>query len=146
MKLRQSIKRKDYNSLDSWLDAIYFRNKDRIDDRLLDTAESTSKQEIFKQLVKERIDEGLTPLKAVDNLEKSTIFTDVSDRMASNAMEAIKGDKAAYKEFRELTKVNGRWTAFDPTKIKYSNGEYIYDNAIIISFENSPYSINFRRI
>ena len=147
MKLRQGIKRKNYRNVDEWIDAIYEKNKSWIDKRIYDTYDNTPKEEIFRQLIKERMDEGLTPLKAVDNLERSVTFTDVKDRLANNALLAIKADKDAYKEFRELTKnAKGQFTAIDPSKLEYSNGSYIYDNSILIDFTNSPYSIVFRRV
>lgn len=135
-----------YKNTDKWLDAVYRKNKDYIDSRL-ETTGNTSKKQVFKKLVNEYMSEGYSPTQAVKKLEKSTVFTDVKDRLKQNAYTAIKNDKEAYKEFRELTKNKGRYSKVELDKFQYDKdtGNYVYGN-IIISFSNSPYTINFSTI
>ena len=102
---------------------------------------------MFVQLVKEYREEGFTPLKAVDALEKSTLFTDIQDRFINNAYSAMKEDKDAYQIFRNLTKnAKGQYTKVDFSKFQYQDGKYIYNNSVVIDFTNSPYSVIVRRL
>ena len=135
-----------YKNTSTWLDAVYRNNKELIDSKV-ETTGNTSKRQVFKKLVNEYIEEGYSPTQAVKKLEKSTIFTDVKDRLKQNAYTAIKNDKEAYKEFRELTKNKGRYSKVELDKFQYDKdtGNYIYEN-IAISFSNSPYTINFSTI
>ena len=135
-----------YKNTNTWLDAVYRNNKELIDSKL-ETTGNTSKKQVFKKLVNEYMSEGYSPTQAVKKLEKSTVFTDVKDRLKQNAYTAIKNDKEAYKEFRELTKNKGRYSKVELDKFQYDKdtGNYVYGN-IVISFSNSPYTINFSTI
>lgn len=135
-----------YKNTNTWLDAVYRNNKELIDNKV-ETTGNTSKKQVFKKLVNEYIEEGYSPTQAVKKLEKSTVFTDVKDRLKQNAYKAIKNDKEAYKEFRELTKNKGRYSKVELDKFQYDKdtGNYVYEN-IVISFSNSPYTINFSTI
>ena len=135
-----------YKNTSTWLDAVYRNNKELIDSKV-ETTGNTSKRQVFKKLVNEYIAEGFSPTQAVKKLEKSTVFTDVKDRLKQNAYTAIKSDKEAYKEFRELTKNKGRYSKVELDKFQYDKdtGNYVYGN-IMISFSNSPYTINFSTI
>lgn len=136
-----------YKNTDKWIDAVYRNNKENIDAHI-ETTGRTSKKVVFKRLVKEYIDEGKTPKQAVRALERSTIFTEVSSRLENNAYSGLKGDKEAYKAFREYTKERGRFSKVDKTKMKWDkdNNSYIYDNKVRISYTNSPYSIVVEKI
>ena len=144
--LKAEYNKGSYKNTNEWLDAVYIKNKKFIDSKI-ETTGDTDKSEIFKSLVNEYIEEGYSPKQAVKKLEKSTIFTDVKDRLKQNAYSAIKHDKEAFKQFRELTKNNGKYTVVDVDKFKYNKdtNSYIYQN-IAISFSNSPYTINFSTI
>lgn len=145
MNLRKGIKKQDYKTETEWLSAIYDKNRDIIDSKLF-PVEGTSR-EMFIQLVKEYREEGYTPLKAVDALERSTLFTDIQDRFISNAYTAMKEDKEAYQIFRNLTKnAKGQYTKVDFSKFKYQDGKYIYNGSVVIDFTNSPYSVIVRRL
>lgn len=139
MKLEAKRKKSSYKSTDSWLDAVYKNNKEIIDQNII-TLGKESKKTIFKQLVKENMAEGMSPVKALKTLSKSTVFTPVGERLINNAYKGLKSDKGAYKAFRELTKENGRYTKLDLDKFRYDPNTYtyVYDNRIRISFENSP--------
>lgn len=98
-----------------------------------------SKKTVFKNLVNEYIEEGLAPVKALNTLSKTTIFTDVKDRLHSNVLTALKNENLD-KEFRKLA---GWKNKFDPDKLVWNKDEkfYVYDNKVKINFKNSPYSI-----
>ena len=134
-----------YKTTESWIDAVYRNNKEVINKEL---SWAGSPKKIFKQMVNEYITEGASPTKAMSTLAKSTIFTPASERFKNNALSALKSDKSAYKQFRELTKLHGRYTAFDETKLKWdkSEGVYTYDDSIVISFNNSPYGVEVKRV
>lgn len=133
-----------YKNTDAWLDAIYRNNKQTIDKELSFAGNSKS---VFKQMVKEYMAEGLSPTKAVSTIAKSTLFTPEVERLKSNFYEGLKGDKDAYKLFRELTKERGKYAKFDPNKLKWNKEDkvYQYDN-VIISFQNSPFGVIVRGV
>lgn len=146
MKLKAKKGKSKYKNTDTWLDAVYRNNKEFIDEKLKNVSvPKLSKRTIFKDIVKEYSDQGLSPLKALKTASNSEIFTSKMERLHNNAFSALKADKDAYKTFRELTKEHGRFTKMDETKLKWENGVYIYEN-IMISFQNSPYGIRVGRI
>lgn len=134
-----------YKSTDAWIDAVYRNNKTVIDLKL---SKAGKPKAVFKQIINEYMEEGLTPTKAMSTLAKSTIFTPEVERLHNNMMSGLKGDRAAYKTFRELTKEHGRYAKFDPEKIKWhkDEGVYVYDGSVVISFQNSPFGVNVRRV
>lgn len=148
MKLKAKYNKGHYKTTDSWLTAVYHNNKDYIDSRLIVTGKETPVK-VFKQIVGEYIEEGLSPTKALKAVERSTIFTPKRDRLVHNAYEAIKADKEVYKRFRELTKTSkGTYSKVDLGKFVWDRqqGVYIYDNKLVISFRNSPYGIDINKI
>ena len=140
MRLRDKKSKSKYKNKDRWIDAVYRANKAFIDERLENlTNPKQSKKTVFKNLVNEYIDEGLAPVKALNTLSKTTIFTDVKDRLHSNVLTALKNENLD-KEFRKLA---GWKNKFDPDKLVWDKDEkiYVYDNKVKISFKNSPYGI-----
>lgn len=142
MKTFKAKKAKNkYKNTDAWLNAVYRNNKTIIDKELSGT--KLGPKGTFKKIVHEYMEEGLTPTRAVSALARSTTFTPKTERMRNNVWSGLKGDKAAYKEFRELTKEKGKYTTFDRDKMIWDKSQslYIYNGVITISFKNSPYGI-----
>lgn len=147
-KLKAKFGKGHYKNTDTWLTAVYRNNKELIDSKLITTGKEKPVR-VFKQIVGEYMDQGLSPTKALKSLEKSTIFTSTKERMVSNAYNALKADKQAYQMFRELTKgEKGRYSKVDLGRFVYDKdqGIYIYDNKVIVSFTNSPYQVNVSMI
>lgn len=140
MKLRAKKSKSKYKNTDSWIDAVYRANKLFIDERLEKlTNPKQNKKTVFRNLVNEYIDEGLSPVKALNTLAKTTIFTDVKTRLKSNVLTALKNENLD-KEFRKLA---GWKNKFDPDKLVWNKDQqiYVYDNKVKIGFKNSPYGI-----
>lgn len=95
-------------------------------------------------MVKEYMDEGMSPTKAVKTIARSTLFTSKSERLQSNMWNSLTKDKAAYRQFRELTKDKGKYTKFDRDKLTWDSMDkvYVYNGSVIISFDNSPHGIS----
>ena len=134
-----------YKSIDAWIDAVWRNNEGRI--RAAFDGVSKPKS-AFKSSIKEYMSQGLSPQKAMFSLVRSTIFTTTRERLSDNARTGLRGDKAAYKVFRDLTREKGRFTKFDQSLMKYDKKEkvYIYNNKVIISFKNSPKRVDVRPI
>ena len=134
-----------YKSTELWIEAVYRNNKEVIDREL---ASAGKPKTVFKQIINEYMDEGMSPTRAVSTLARSTIFTSTSERLKSNFHEGLKGDKGAYKSFKELTKEKGKYSKFDVNKLTWDKEEkhYVYNNAVIISFQNSPFGVLVRRV
>lgn len=140
MKLvKTNKKRKKYKTTNNWLDQLYNKNKKEIDAKIEQPSNpKVTKKQVFKELVKEYIDEGQSPEKAVESLTKSTIFRSDKERIHENAWHGLKEDKDAYKKFREMTKEHGRYAKIDPSKLHYEGGNVYTYGDVVIDFQNSP--------
>lgn len=158
-KVRNKSKFKD---LDRYLDSIYRNNKEMINDSglfkddeghpidmgvIINNKKVKSKKEIFKQTVKEYMEEGMSADQALKKVSNSMNFTEYKELAHTNLYEALKDDRDAYRKFRELTKdEKGRFTKVDFTQFEYiGNNEYQYGN-VIISFTNSPEEIIIKKV
>ena len=133
-----------YKSTETWIEAVYRNNKVVIDAEL---AKYGAPKKVFKQIIKEHIEEGLSPTKAMQTLARSTIFTPEKERLQSNMWAGLKGDKDAYKLFRELTKEKGKYTKFDPNKLVWDKTDHVYKYGnVVVSFQNSPFGVMVRGV
>jgi hypothetical protein len=152
------LKRKSkYKDLNRYLDAVYRANKELIDEKILNEEElelasnrdilaKQNKKTLFKTYIKEYMDEGYTVDQALKKASYSRVFTEYVELAQENTLEGLKEYKEAYKQFRELTKVNGRYTKIDINKFSYiGNNEYSYGD-IIVSFKNSPKRVVVRKV
>ena len=155
-----------YKSPDHYYEAVWRNNKDYITEAL-DYGQRGSPKQHFIKMVKEYVeDDGLSPTKAMKAVARSTVFTSEVERIKTNAFGGLKSYQMEYKDFRELTKVRGRYTKIDPERLKWKydestreyaarrgrgtrrEGHYEYTTedgrTIIISFSNSPYGVSVR--
>ena len=134
-----------YKSTDHWIDAVYRNNKTVINSEL---SFAGNPKKVFKQMVKENIAEGMSPTKAVSTIARSTLFTPETERLRNNMLSGLRSDKGVFRAFRELTKEHGRYTKFDPNKLHWDSTDkvYVYGGSLIISFQNSPYGVDIRRV
>lgn len=150
-----NVKRKlKRQSLDDYLDNIYYNNQELIDSKAqsfvdnINTnnyrAEPMTEKDWFKNHVKNYINfDNLSPKQAVDALGRSMMFSSAKENMQNNLMSGLK-NFGAFKQFRELTKDSkGRYTKIDMSKMVWNKDDqvYIYDNYLIINFKNSPLGI-----
>lgn len=136
-----------YKDANAWLDAVYRKNKKKIDAAYAVIPSPLSKKTLFKNNVREYVKRGTAQSipEALSKLERTTIFMTKSQIMYRNAIEGMKRKfPKQYKLFRELTKDwNGRYTTIDPNKLswdKYSK-VYIYDaprRKIALNYKLSP--------
>lgn len=143
--LKAKHPRSFYKSTDAWLDAVWRNNEERIRAAYEGIAKPKAS---FKSSMKTYIEQGLSPHEAMSTLVKSTIFTPARERFIDNARKGLRGDKAAYKAFRDMTREKGRFTKFDPSLMRWDKKEkvYVYNNQVIISFKNSPERVEVRAI
>lgn len=135
--LRAKKAKKRYKNTNAWLDAVYRKNKQVIDNALQSTRWSSSKK-IFKEWVRAYMAEGNSPVKALRKLSRSEIFTDRATRLKENFLKGLKSDKEKFKEFRKKI---GWKTKIDINNLKYDyrEGAYIYgDTGIEIYEDPSP--------
>lgn len=144
MKIRAKFKKSRYKNTDTWLDAVYRQNKDLINEKLRDIGVNFSKKRIFKDLVKDEMDSGLSPTRALNKLVRSTLFTPEAERFKENALKGLLKEQDNYKTFRNLNRnEKGRFNKYDPDLLKYEgSGVYVYNNIIKIVYSNSPQTIS----
>ena len=146
MKTFKAKKKKSaYKNTDRWIDAVYRNNKTVINKEL---SFAGNPKKVFKQMVKQNISEGMSPTKAISTIARSTLFTTETERLRNNMLSGLRNDKGAFKSFRQLTKEKGRYTKFDQNKLHWDSTDkvYIYGGNIVISFQNSPYGVQVKRI
>ena len=146
-----------YKNIDKYLDAIYRANKDYIDNNIIsqeelevasnrDILKKKSKRALFKNYIKEYMEEGYNVDQAIRKASNSRVFTEYVELAQENLLEGLKEHKDAYKKFRNLTKKNGRYTKIDLSKFTYiGNNEYAYED-IIISFKDSPKEVVVKKV
>lgn len=142
--MKSAKKRKYYKSTDHWLDAVYRKNKAEID-KALDGVKN--KKAAFKNAVKGYMEEGLSPEKALNTLERSTIFTPEKVRFRRNLLQALK-DFDKYNEFRKMIRgEKGRFAKVYLEKFQYDREKNLYyyytdlGDVVVIEFTNSPEDI-----
>jgi hypothetical protein len=131
--------RSAYKDTNAWLNSVYKNNKEIIDEKL--SGRNVSPKTLFKRLVKEQIEQDKnTPTQALKTIARSRLFTEAKEMFREHAWSGLAEDPKAYKRFRELTKEKGRYTKFDPNKLVWNkrDGVYVYNDEIVISFQNSP--------
>lgn len=139
MKFKALQKKGKYKNTDAWINAVYRNNKSVIDDKLqINENSKISTQTLFRNMVKEYIKMGLSPIRAVDALSRTTIFTPRWERLQNNAMAGLRNNPDAFYQFRRLT---GWKKKVDPSLFVWDKEQrlYIYGNTgITVSFKNSP--------
>lgn len=141
-----------YKSEEGYLDAVYRKNREKIDksySRALENITQRTKvrrtmKSYFKAEVRRVQETNATTLKkAVKLYANYPIFKSRGEVGVDNFLSGMKKNKEAWNTFRQLNRdEKGRYLEFDPSKLKWVNGkEVIYDNRIVISFMDSPVAI-----
>lgn len=133
-----------YKSEERWLYAIYQHNKALIDAAYADAAgEVKSPYRNFKAQVREyTLLRGFKTSEALEIVGKTEKFRGGEGHWwQKNVIDGLK-TAGVFKEFQNLSRVNGRFAAPDPSKLIYvGDRTYIYDNRVQISFRNSPLEV-----
>ena len=139
MKLKARYSRKRYKSDDSFLNAVYRRNKDIIDEYLKGVGQgsgiSTLRQ--FKFLVKEVKAEKKTSIThAMNVFTESHSFTPEELHFKENVVKGLR----SFKMLNFLRKLTGK--GMDIKDIKYVGDKSYEYRGYYIRFNNSPVSIS----
>jgi uncharacterized protein (DUF4415 family) len=131
-RFRAIFNKGSYKSLNSYLDAVYKKNKTVIDSKIPSgSGKNQSSKTRFKRAVKEYMEEGKTANQALDALQKSRVFTSVREHYENNILKTIREDKDLFKKFRKMSGWN--------EKINPANMEYVEsDDKITIYRYRSP--------
>ena len=151
-EFKAAHKKSWYDTEDRYLDAVYRKNKKKIDaaylkeakEKKLDVKSYGSLRRKFKERVKYVQESRKVSLsKAVKLYSNFTIFKSRHEIGVENFLSGLKKNPEAWNQFRNLNRdEKGRYLPFDPDKLKWINGkEAIYDNRIIVSFLDSPVAI-----
>lgn len=144
-EFKAKYRRSHYKSDATYIRAVYQKNKTVIDEKLRDIG---NPYKIFKEQIKEFKEQGKTVTESINTIARSTIFTTEKERLHENFWSGLKAFKEEYKQFKELTKEKGRYTKLDDSKIVWDRNArgYVYDNKILITYENSPFGIKFTKL
>lgn len=141
-----------YMSEESYLDAVYRKNKDIIDKSYKKAFEKAgndvkvlkSFKKYFKSEVR-RLQEtnSISLKKAVKLYANYPIFKSKGEVGVENFLSGLKKDPGAWEYFRHLNRdEKGRFLPFDGSKLNWVNSKLvIYDNRIEVSFLDSPVGV-----
>ena len=156
-RLKASRNRSQYKTTDRFLDAVYRKNKEYIDSHIdPELLTKHSPKTIFKFLVKDQMQyqnqktgKKYTAIQAIrrvaNSKEMNPTFT-TSDIFHANFENLLRKDKTVFKQFRNLTRENGRFTSYDYRKLEFegyynvggtNSAVYKYDDFYIIE-KKSP--------
>lgn len=143
--MKAKRQRKYYKSTEAWLDAVYRNNKARID---FEMPSVKNKKASFKNAVKGYIEEDkMSPERALEALENSTIFTPERVKFAKNLVEGLKKEKM-YSQFKKMVRTKeGKFANIELQSFSYDReqGAYMYyspnGTIIVIKISNSPEEI-----
>ena len=152
-EFKAAHKKSWYDTEDRYLEAVYRKNKKKIDaaylkevkEKKLDFKSYGSFRRKFKERVKYVQESRKVSLsKAVKLYSNFTIFKSKGEVGIDNFLSGLKKNPEAWEYFRHLNRDDkGRYLAFDPSKLVWiTSKEVIYDNRIVINFMDSPVSIN----
>lgn len=151
-RLKASKNKSRYKTTDSFLNAVYRKNKEYIDSHI-DPALLTkhSPKSVFKFLIKDQMQYTnqktgrkytvYQAMKRVTNSKEMNPSFTTSDIYHSNFEQLLRKDKTVFKKFRESTREKGRYTAYDYSKLNFegyysvnnsNSAVYRYDDLIII--------------
>lgn len=141
-----------YGTEDRYLDAVYRKNKEKIDKAFEETKtlfkqmgkNMGSFKTYFKKqvrLVQEVNQVSLT--KAVKLYANYPMFKSRHEVGVDNFLSGLKKDPEAWNYFRHLNRdEKGRYLPFDGSKLNWINSKLvIYDNKIEVSFLDSPVGV-----
>ena len=142
-----------YMSEESYLDAVYRKNKEKIDKAYskeakankLNLTEYGSLRRRFKERVKYVQESRKVSLrKAVKLYSNFPIFKSRREVGIENFLSGLKKNPEAWNYFRHLNRdEKGRYLSFDPDKLTWINSKLaIYDNKIEVSFLDSPVGVS----
>ena len=142
-----------YMSEESYLDAVYRKNKELIDKSYKKAFEKAgtdikvlkSFKKYFKSEVR-RLQEtnSINLKKAVKLYANYPIFKSKGEVGIENFLSGLKKNPEAWNYFRHLNRdEKGRYLSFDPDKLTWINSKLaIYDNKIEVSFLDSPVGVS----
>lgn len=143
MKLRAKYGRKHYKTNDSYLNAVYRRNKDIIDEKLADVGvEGISTLKQFKNNVYEtqrnlkRKGKTSTITRAMNVFTESRDFVSKEEHYLENAIHGFK----RFGVIEKLYSLTGK--AFKASDLKYVGDKAYSYRGYVIRFNDSPVSVN----
>lgn len=136
---------REYKTPEQYLKQLFRLNKEEIIKqmtRALDEAVDQKRAyQIFKQNIKELGGEKITKV-AISRYEQSTLFLDYPEIAGKNVRNALRNNQL-WEDFRRLNR-HQKW---DINLLVYQgNNQYLYNNKIMISFKNSPETIEMYKI
>lgn len=137
-----NIKVSNKKAVNKRLAEVYQANKALIKEKMaLPEGDTRKIANVFKGYVKARMEyQDMTLNEALNQLERSRIFTSSSENYKQNLMTAINKEPDLREDFR---KMRGWNTAFNYDKLVYQQHQnketiYYYDNKVGIAVSDSP--------
>ncbi len=133
-RLKASKTRSKYATNDAFLNAVYRKNKAYIDSHIdPELLTKHSPKSVFKFLIKDQMQytnpktgkkyTAIQAIKRVSNSKEMNPTFTSSDIYHSNFENLLRKDKNVFKQFRNLTRDKGKYTAYDYRKLAF-NGYY----------------------
>ena len=146
VRLRAKRPRKAYKSNESYLRAVFDRNKKWLELKATYTPTRATLRQSFVLEAMNYVKKGKSAVQAANMVASSASFAGKGYRGKINIYNVIMNDKKLYKKFKEEARLKKK-ADFDVEKIQWryvDNGYYIYED-VIIDVSNSPFRITIRR-
>lgn len=119
-----------------YLKAVYYKNRSEL---IKTFGSDKTLTKFINNIQAQKATYGLTTRQALNKLAASESFTPEVERLHDNVYKAMKS-YGRLPEFRELSKIRGRYSKYDPNQLKWDNRNkiYIYAGKITIDLTNSP--------
>ena len=136
---------REYKTPEQYLKQLFRLNKEEIIKQMTRALDESVDQkrayQIFKQNIKELGGDKITKI-AISKYEKSTLFSDYPEIAGKNVRNALRSNQL-WEDFRRLNR-HQKW---DINLLVYQgNNQYLYNDKIMISFKNSPETIEMYKI
>ena len=136
---------REYKTPEQYLKQLFRLNKEEIIKQMTRALDESVDQkrayQIFKQNIKELGGNKITKI-AISKYEKSTLFLDYHEIAGKNVRNALRSNQL-WEDFRRLNRPQ-KW---DINLLVYQgNNQYLYNDKIMISFKNSPETIEMYKI
>ena len=136
---------REYKTPEQYLKQLFRLNKEEIIKQMTRALDESVDQkrayQIFKQNIKELGGDKITKI-AISKYEKSALFLDYPEIAGKNVRNALRNHER-WEDFRRLNR-HQKW---DINLLVYQgNNQYLYNDKIMISFKNSPETIEMYKI
>lgn len=130
-KIRAKKRRKDYKTLDGYLNSAYNQNKEYLNEHIQSFGSTQSKRSIWKREVKAFMKKGMKVQQAIDEVNRTTVVVSEEERWGETRLSVMKEfDKDKYNDFRKKVGWKHKIESYNFVEVSH------YNNKNVLVYEN----------